>query len=100
MAEWSRRLAVKLLASIRSGSGSNPMRGSCQLLTEGCLFTPMNNLFLQLLQLTGYSRISLNNGVKHQFTTPSVLRTYIFYQLLIFSLEIIRYYLIQSYTVF
>ena len=28
-------LALKLLAPLLCGSGSNPMRGSCQLLTEG-----------------------------------------------------------------
>ena len=44
--EWLRRLTLKLLAPLRWGS--NPMRGGCQLLTEGCWFTPMNNLFLQL----------------------------------------------------
>ena len=52
MAEWLRRLALKLLAPLLCGSGSNPMRGSCQLLAEGCWFTPRNNLFLQLWKLT------------------------------------------------
>ena len=50
--------------------GSNPMRGSCQLLTEGFWFTPRNNLFLQLWKLTAiYNQILLKNGVKHQFTS-------------------------------
>ena len=31
---------------------SSLTRGSCQLLTEGCLFTPRNNTFLQLWKLT------------------------------------------------
>ena len=38
VAEWLKRLALKLLAPLRWGSGSNTMRGSCQLLTEGCWF--------------------------------------------------------------
>ena len=42
--------ALKLLAPLRWGS--NPMRDSCQLLTEGCWFTPRNNVFLQLWKLT------------------------------------------------
>ena len=41
---WLRmRLTLKLLAPLRLGS--NPMRGSCQLLTGGCWFTPVTNLF-------------------------------------------------------
>ena len=48
--EWLKRLALKLLAPLRWGS--NPMRGSCQLLTEGSWFTPRNNLFLQQWKLT------------------------------------------------
>jgi len=43
--------ALKLLAPLHFGSGSNPMRGSCQLLTEGCWFTPRINLFFQLWKL-------------------------------------------------
>ena len=50
VAEWFGRLALKLLAPLRWGS--NPMRGSCQLLTEGCWFTSGNNQFLQLWKLT------------------------------------------------
>ena len=38
VAEWLRHFALKLLAPLRWGS--NPMRGNCQLLTEGCWFTP------------------------------------------------------------
>ena len=69
MAEWLRRLALKLLAPLLWGS--NPMSGSCQLLTEGCWFTPRNNLFLQLWKLTAiYNQTWLRNGVKHQFTSP------------------------------
>ena len=45
-AEWLKRLAFKLLAPLRWGS--DPMRGNCQLLMEGCWFSPRNNLFLQL----------------------------------------------------
>ena len=58
-----RRLALKLLAPLRWGS--NPMRGSCQLLMEGCwftprdnLFTPRNNVFLQLWKLTAICNIT------------------------------------------
>ena len=36
MAEWISRPALKLLASLRCGSGSNPFGGSCLLLTEVC----------------------------------------------------------------
>ena len=64
MAGWLRRLAVKLLAHLRCGSGSNPMIGSCQLLTEGCWFTPRNKLFLQLWKLKSiYNQIRLKSGV-------------------------------------
>ena len=64
VAEWLRRLALKLLATLRWGS--NPMRGSCELLMEGCWFTPKNNLFLQLWKLTAiYNQRWLENGVKH-----------------------------------
>ena len=68
-AEWLRRFALKLLAPLRWDS--NPMRGSCQLITEGCWFTPRNNLFLHLKKLTAiytFNQTWLNNGVKHQFT--------------------------------
>ena len=68
---WPSGLGVslyKILASLRLGS--NPMRGSCQLLTEGCWFTPRNCLFLQLWQLTAISnQLRLKNGVKHQFNS-------------------------------
>ena len=50
VAEWFRRLVLKLFAPHRWGS--NPMWGSCQLLPEGCWFTPRNNVFLQLWKLT------------------------------------------------
>ena len=47
------------------------MRGSCQLLTKGCWFTPRKNLFLQLWKLTNiYNQTLLKNGVKDQFTSP------------------------------
>ena len=69
VAEWLRCLTLKLLAPLRWGS--NPMRGSCQLLTESCWFTPMNNVFLQLWKLTAiYNQTWLNNVVKDQFTSP------------------------------
>ena len=72
VAEWLRRLAVKLLAPLRWGS--NPKRGSCQLLTEGCWCIPRNNLFLKLWKLTAtYNQIWLKNGVKHQFTSTFIL---------------------------
>ena len=54
------RLALKVLAPLRWGS--NPMRGSCQLLMEG-------KLFLKLWKLTAiYNQTWLKNGVKHPFT--------------------------------
>ena len=60
VAEWLRRLALKLLAPLRCGSGWNPTRDSSQLLTEGCWFTPRNNLFLKLWKLTAiYNQIRL-----------------------------------------
>ena len=69
MAEWLRRFALKLLAPLRWGS--NPMRGSCQLLTESCWLTHKNNVFLQLWKLPAiYNQIRLKNGVKHPFTSP------------------------------
>ena len=69
MAEWLMRLALKLVTPLRWGS--NPMRGSCQLLTEGCWSTPRNSLFLQLWKLTAiYNQTWLKNGVKHLFTSP------------------------------
>ena len=69
---WPSGFALKLLAPLRCGS--NPMRGSCQLLTEGCWFTPRNNLFLQLLKLTAiFNQTWLKNGVKHQFTLPHLI---------------------------
>jgi len=62
--EWLRCLALKLLPPLRWGS--NPMRGSCQLLTQGFWFTPMNHLFLQLWKLTAiYNQIRLKNSIKH-----------------------------------
>ena len=64
VAELLRRLALKLLAPLCWGL--NPMRGSCQLLKEGCWFTPRNNLFLQLWKLTAiYNQIWLKNDVNH-----------------------------------
>ena len=70
MAEWLRRIALELLARLRCGSGSNPMRVNCQLLTEDCWFTPRNRLSLQLWKLTSiYNQIRLKNGVKHPFTS-------------------------------
>ena len=67
--EWLRRLALKLLAPLCWGS--NPMRGSFQLLTVGCWFTPRKNVFLQLWKLTAiYYQTWLKNGIKHQSTSP------------------------------
>jgi len=48
------------------GSGSNTMRGSCQLLTEGCWFTS-GTLCCPPYALYGLLR--LRNGVKHKFTS-------------------------------
>ena len=49
----------------RFGSGLNPMRGGCQLLNEGCVFTPRIDQFLQLWKLNAiYNQIRLKNGVK------------------------------------
>ena len=60
VAEWRKCLPLKLLAPLHCGSGSNPMRGSCQLLTEGCWFTLRNNQCLQLWKLTAiYNQKSL-----------------------------------------
>ena len=57
-------LALKQLAPLRWGS--NPMRDSCQLLTEDCWFTPRNNVFLQLWKLTAiynqYITVENNNS--------------------------------------
>ena len=39
----ARHSALRLLAPLCWGS--NSMKGSCQLLTEGCWFTPRNNLY-------------------------------------------------------
>ena len=65
VAEWLMRLALKLLAPLRSGL--HPIRGRCQLLTEGCWFTSSNNLFLQLWKLTA---IYLANNVEKCRKTP------------------------------
>ena len=68
-------LALKLLAPLRCGS--NPMRSSCPLLTEGCWFTPRNNVFLKLWKLTAiYNQTWLKNGIKHQFTIKGQLVTW------------------------
>ena len=65
------RIALKLFAPLRCCSGSNHMRGSCQLATAGCWFTPKDNLVLQQWKLTAvYNQIWLKNGSKHRFTTP------------------------------
>ena len=57
------------------------------LLTEGCWFTPRNNLFLQLWKLTAiYNQSWLKNGVKHYFNSiqvpdnPSVMHFIFFKQ--------------------
>ena len=64
------RLALKLLAPLRWCS--NPMRGSCHMLTGGCWFTLRNNFFLQLWKLNViYNQTWVKNGVKHQFTSQS-----------------------------
>ena len=56
------------------GFESHERQGSCQLLTEGCWFTPRNKLFLQLWKLTAiYDQIRLKNGVKQQFMSPHLL---------------------------
>ena len=60
-----------LLITLNYSSLSAGVQIQCQLLTEGSLFTPRNNLFLQLWKLTTiYNQIWLKNGVKHQFTSP------------------------------
>ena len=63
VAELLMRLALTPLAPLCWGS--NPMRGSCQLLR--------NNVFLQLWKLTAiYNQTWLKNGVKRQFTSPHI----------------------------
>ena len=68
-------LALKLLTPLRWGS--NPMRGSCQLLTKGCWFIPRKNVLLQLWKagkLTAiYNQSWLKNGIKLQLTSPHIL---------------------------
>ena len=49
---WPSGLALKLLVPLCCGLGSNPMTGSCKLLTAGCWFVPCNNQVLQLWKLT------------------------------------------------
>ena len=74
IAKWLRLPALKLLAPLRSGS--NPTRGSRQLLKESCWFTPRNNLLLHMSKITTIytgNQIRLKNGVKHQFTSISSL---------------------------
>ena len=67
VAEWLMRLALKPLAPLHWGS--NPMRGSFQLLMEGCWFTPRNNLFLQLWKLTTiYNQHMVEKSSHHLFT--------------------------------
>ena len=86
MADWLWWLALKLLAPLHCGSGLNPMSGSCQLLTEGCWFTPMNNMILQMWKLTTiYNQKRLKNGVKHEFTSPQYAQMYINHVFLLFS---------------
>ena len=67
---WCRK---KLLAPLRWGS--DPMKDSCQLLTEGCWFIPSNNLFLQLWKLTAiymYNQIRLEQWRKTPIHLTSV----------------------------
>ena len=86
MADWLWWLALKLLAPLHCGSGLNPMSGSCQLLTEGCWFTSMNNMILQMWKLTTiYNQKRLKNGVKHEFTSPQYAQMYINHVFLLFS---------------
>jgi len=60
VAEWLRRLPLKLLAPLLWGS--NPMRGCCQLLMEGCCFTHRHNLFIHLWKMTAiYNQTRLKN---------------------------------------
>ena len=57
-------------APLRCGFDSNlKTRGSCELLTEYCWFTPRNNLFFQLWKLTAiYNQIMLKNSPHLTFT--------------------------------
>ena len=69
------KATLKLLAPLCGGLGSNPMRVSCQLLMEGCWFTPRNILFLQLRKLIAmYNQTWLKNGIKHQINDMTLLR--------------------------
>ena len=65
MAEWLRRLALELLAPLRCGSGSNPMRDSCQLVTECFVVVVAVFLLLFIHQINNkhFARLISNNVI-------------------------------------
>ena len=98
MAQWLRRLAFILFVPLLCGSGSNPMRVSCQLLMEGCWFTTRNNLFLQHWKLTIiFNQMRLKNGVKHYITSHHLSSPH---RLFFFLWHIVTVYLLSLSSLF